>query len=209
MKVNKSECNQWNKQPKESPQAFQAFRLYLDLGLERTQGQVARQLEKSFQLISKWSTRNDWRRRAEAWNIHEDEIRRARYSKERIEHRESCLRIGKLLQSKALEGLIALKPVRTITNAEREVERVPNLKVGEITALLQSGARHVETAIGDADKAEPSNHEVIFYIDDGKDGPKRLDSNAAAEEEELPDSSSSELLQIRDSKGFRRAPKKF
>ena len=44
----------WERQPGESAQAFEAFKIYRDLGLKRSNQEVCKQLSKSRQLISRW-----------------------------------------------------------------------------------------------------------------------------------------------------------
>lgn len=52
----------WERQPAESPQAFEAFQAYLRVKEEKAGGQreVARRLGKSNALMDKWSKRNRW-----------------------------------------------------------------------------------------------------------------------------------------------------
>lgn len=50
----------WERQERESPQAFQAFQIYLNFGVERSTAKVARTLGKSKCLIDRWSSRWKW-----------------------------------------------------------------------------------------------------------------------------------------------------
>lgn len=63
----------WERQPKETPPAFEAFRLYLELGPARSTAKVARQLGKSKTLMDRWSSRDRWVARAAAWEAHQAE----------------------------------------------------------------------------------------------------------------------------------------
>ena len=50
----------WEQQPGESDKAFEAFRVYLEMGKSRSLAAVAQQLSKSIQLTKKWSGRWKW-----------------------------------------------------------------------------------------------------------------------------------------------------
>jgi len=70
----------WEKQPEETSKAFEAFRLYRDYGAGRSLRKVA---EKHFEgsagklgWIETWSSKYGWVARCEAWDAHQDDIRR-------------------------------------------------------------------------------------------------------------------------------------
>jgi hypothetical protein len=95
----------WERQPGESVQAFEAFRIYRDMGLKRSNHAVSEQLSKSRQLISRWKAAWKWDERARAYDN----------ALEREAHREAVkdlkdmtsrhIRISVQLQNKALEAL--------------------------------------------------------------------------------------------------------
>lgn len=58
----------WDRQPDETPPAYEAFRTYLELGPDRTLEEVARKLAKSIPLIKRWSARNTWVARTDAFD---------------------------------------------------------------------------------------------------------------------------------------------
>ncbi len=60
----------WERQEKESEQAFQAFLTYLNQGVERATRKVARQLSKSESLIMRWSAKWNWPHRIESHTDH-------------------------------------------------------------------------------------------------------------------------------------------
>lgn len=57
--------NPWERQPKESYPAFEAFQIFLT---ERNYPSVARKLSKSLSLMKRWAKKNSWRERADAWD---------------------------------------------------------------------------------------------------------------------------------------------
>lgn len=62
----------FEQQPEESSKAFGAFVVYRNLGPERTLSAVARKIEKSNQLMGRWSKRYNWKARAAAWDAEAD-----------------------------------------------------------------------------------------------------------------------------------------
>ena len=56
--------------PRESAKAFEAFRLYLNMGAGRSAGAVAKELAKSGQLVRRWSAKFDWGARVQAHGAH-------------------------------------------------------------------------------------------------------------------------------------------
>ena len=53
----------WERQPKESARAYEAFDLYLKMGPERSLRKVGQELGKSNTLISRWSSAWNWQER--------------------------------------------------------------------------------------------------------------------------------------------------
>jgi len=66
----------FEQQPRESNRAFAAFRVYLDLGPQRSLVLVAGQLGKSKTMIERWSRRFDWPARVQAHAAHVAEVER-------------------------------------------------------------------------------------------------------------------------------------
>ena len=65
----------WDRAEGESPEAFQAFALYRDLGVDgRSTARVARELGKTKQLTDRWSGKHRWVVRAAAWDDHQDQL---------------------------------------------------------------------------------------------------------------------------------------
>jgi len=82
----------WAQLPGESGPAYEAFRVFLELGSRRSVAEVVRRLGKKGSLIWRWVTRHDWRHRAWLWDVQqagEDEAavrqQRERVLQERLE----------------------------------------------------------------------------------------------------------------------------
>jgi len=59
----------WEQQKKESAQAYEAFALYRSQGAQRSLRKVAQRLDKSFQIMSRWSRRHKWVDRVRAYDM--------------------------------------------------------------------------------------------------------------------------------------------
>ncbi len=70
-----TERNPWDRRPKETDVAWQAFQMYRDLGPGRSSREVAKQLAKSGGLMRRWSSVHEWVERAASWDQHLDEER--------------------------------------------------------------------------------------------------------------------------------------
>ena len=103
------ERQEWERQPRETPQAFEAFAIYRDLGSARSVRKVGAQLGKTETLMSRWSSRWHWVRRARAYDEHlqaialvdrDEDIRRAR---------EQNLELARVAKAKVVARLNALR----------------------------------------------------------------------------------------------------
>lgn len=99
----------WERQPGESVQAFEAFKIYRDLGLKRSNQEVCKQLSKSRQLISRWKAAWNWDERVRAY----DNTLEREAHKEAVKNLKDMtsrhIRISVQLQNKALEALQKMK----------------------------------------------------------------------------------------------------
>lgn len=102
----------WDRQPGETIKAWEAFQVYRDTGATRTVSGVARQLNKSRQLLDRWSKMYNWLARAGAYDNHianrmlqaqENQIEREaeKWAKRSGEHRERAWKIREALMDKA------------------------------------------------------------------------------------------------------------
>jgi hypothetical protein len=150
--------NPWDKQPGESSKAFAAFAVYRDLGLERSLTRVARQLNKSIQLISRWSLNHDWRSRVEAFEVHADELTQMQTLRQRVEMNRSILLTAQQLQSKAIAALLALQPVYESTDGKKR----STMKPSEIGKFVELSAKLQYQVLGKAKEDRVTHFEVIL-----------------------------------------------
>jgi hypothetical protein len=138
-------CKEWERQPKETPEAFEAFRMYLLVKEQRKGGQVevARRLGKHPQLMCKWSKRWQWIARYRAYQNYQlllkereqasamREAARA-WAGRRIEIREEGFEIGQALLDRA-RNLLRLPYVdKTI----KETVTIGGKKIATVTELV-------------------------------------------------------------------------
>lgn len=127
----RSDTKPWEQQPGESGKAFEAFKVYLDMGSERSIRAVGEKLGKSSTLMARWSSTHGWVERVIAYDAdlqrqaHSEAVKSARKMSERH------IKLALQLQEKAIKALSKMKPedldpknliafVREATKLERE-----------------------------------------------------------------------------------------
>ncbi len=139
----------WHKQSGESPKAYAAFAIYRDLGSQRSLEDVSQQLHKSKTLLARWSTRDNWVVRADAFDNHqanlmaaanEEQVKlHAQMLADRQAHiRERALEMHDRLLDKAEKMLDW--PLATTTTADGKTIVKPS------HWTLNDAARMIETA---------------------------------------------------------------
>ncbi len=102
----------WERQPKESPQAFEAFSTYLGMGAEQSYAKVSQKLGKSKTIIDRWGRTWQWRERCRAY---ENELARQaqeQAAREVKEMQKRQTKIAMLMQKKAVEALEKIDPAK-------------------------------------------------------------------------------------------------
>ena len=121
----------WERMEGEGSKAFEAFRVYRDMGPERTITAVGRQLSKSRNLIDRWKDRWNWAERVRAYDndleraAHQEAVKSVR------EMRKRHIGMAAQIQHKGMLALQSLNPnsmkpneliafIREATKLERE-----------------------------------------------------------------------------------------
>lgn len=78
----------FRRQRKESAQAYQAAKLYFELGADRSLSEVSRRLGKSRTICERWSSRWEWVVRAEDWDLHQLALEDSQREKQTIAEAE-------------------------------------------------------------------------------------------------------------------------
>jgi len=63
------DCKPWERQPKESTQAYEAFKTYLEMGDNRSHVKVGLKLGKSTTIIDRWGSAWNWQQRIREHDI--------------------------------------------------------------------------------------------------------------------------------------------
>lgn len=95
----------WERQKGESLQAYEAFSLYRDKGLQRTLRSVADELHKSYTLIRRWCERDNWEERTRAYDNDVERKAKAEAEKGLRDMYARQTKISMQLQAKALQAL--------------------------------------------------------------------------------------------------------
>ena len=144
----------WERQPEESVQAYEAFKIYRDLGLKRSNQEVCQQLSKSRQLISRWKAIYHWDDRVMAYDkaLEQEAHRQAVKNLKDMTNRH--IEISLRLQDKALEALnvlnikdISPKDIREFIKMATELERQNRAFEMENRAKNQGSTSLVDTII--------------------------------------------------------------
>lgn len=157
-----AEPKPWERQPNETIKAFEAFCTYRDLGKNRSQEKTAQELSKSRQLISKWSSANDWVNRINAWEEEQDRLIRIELMKDIGAMRKKHADLADAILIKAALALkklpvdeIKASDISRMVETATKLERISRGDVGEVVEEREGG---------------PAMDPVTFYIpDNGRD----------------------------------------
>lgn len=144
----------WEKQSGESAQAFEAFRIYRDLGSKRSVSAVYTELSKSRQLISRWKQKFDWDKRTAAYDKAIEDEARKEAVKSLKDMLERHIDISIKLQKKALEALSKIKSEELSPRDIREFIK--------LAAELERQSRIYQTSCGEQENEETTT--VDIYI---------------------------------------------
>lgn len=135
MAQKEEERKPWEQLPKETTEAYEAFREYRDMGAERSVAKVGEKLGKNNSLMQRWSSKHDWVKRAKAWD---DEIEREasknllkEIAKMRARQRKQALKMQ-------LKGLELMKDIKS-----------GDAKLSEIVSLMKLGMEQERICMGD------------------------------------------------------------
>ena len=136
----------WERQPKESDVAFEAFVAYRDMGTERSHAKVSQKVGKNKGLIARWSRVHGWVARIEAWTDEQDRLTREELAKGITAMRKNHTDIANEMLKKALKAMLKL-PVEEMTMQDiaRAVDvatKLERLSRGEATERTEGTTEH-------------------------------------------------------------------
>lgn len=136
----------WERQLNESPQAFEAFAQYRDMGASRSLAKVSRVLCKSKALMERWSVDHDWVKRVASWDAEKDRVARQKQLDDIVAMRERHAAIAKKMMDTADNALNNIKPDEVSTNEiarlveiASKLERISRGDVGEVIEERDGG----------------------------------------------------------------------
>jgi hypothetical protein len=178
----------WERQPQESPKAFEAFRKYRDLASKRTLREVAQMSGCSAQNIERWSRKWNWVGRCYQFDLVEEERFREQTARDRMAHRRRQIQLGAALQSVAAHAVVEM---------QRRIEMQLPLGMSpiEVAAWLKLGDELTEKGLG-IDKDGASRFTRINVV-----------LGTAPDIEDVPAESRSALSDDTTGEGFELEPK--
>ena len=131
----------WERQQEEGVERFEAFKIYLEMGAERSIRKAAEQLDKSKALLERWSSEDGWSERCRAFDNYMLRKEIETLEKERVRARRNHANIARMLQSTALDRLrlitpdeIAKMPLATALKIASVGIRIERESLGEATS---------------------------------------------------------------------------
>ena len=171
--------------PDESPQAFEAFKLYMEMGPGRTVRETCRRLAKSWPVISGWSARHHWLERAREFDNGLEKIIRAAEEEKLIqsagkwatrmqETRECAYQIAIRLVEKA-EAMLKFPLAEKVSKDGKTVIRPGRWTFADAARMLEVANRLKQLATGlpterqeltgpDGQLLGAVTSQVLFYI---------------------------------------------
>lgn len=148
----------WETLPRESTQAFAAFRAYLELGPGRSIPAAARVVGKSKQLLWGWSAQHRWVERAKAWDAHlarqrDEDLAQEREATRRRQWQDAD-RAQKLSMAK-VSSLVIRDPETGEPTLSSEVTVADAVRLYRLGLEIQRGQLS-STAPGDASATDQS-----------------------------------------------------
>ncbi len=135
----------WHRQPEETRRAAEAFRVYRDMGDERSLEKVGIALGKSTALIERWSARYGWVNRIKAYEDYLDQIRLEANRKAIVEMSERQANNALVLQNLGMTRIVTLPKDE---QGRVKPEALQKIGLGEAVRLVTEGFRMERVARG-------------------------------------------------------------
>lgn len=166
---------------KESTESYAAFLVYLTMGADRSLAKVGRECGKQTSLIERWSKRDDWVSRAQAYDAMIaqtiiDAQTEAAASSEIHAYRQRAKNQSIALGSIVASGLkLVAKRMAKLTDADLAPDKLASL-LRALAACSQAGLDAEAQAIGVTD---------LLVILEDDDGSRRKDKSSTSDSEEV------------------------
>ena len=154
----------WECQDGETAKAYAAFCAYRDLGPERSLSKTGAVLGKNPGGLEEWSSKNEWVKRAAAWDAEQDRIARKAQLDEIVKMRKRHAKLASDMLTKAAKALDHLP--------EEEIKASDLSRMVDVASKLERLSRgDVGDVIEERDGGEAINP-VQIYIPDNRRGRK-------------------------------------
>lgn len=191
-----SDINPWDKQDKESAQAFQAFTIYRDTPTgERSIRRVAQGLSKSATLVARWSSRWGWVERCLAWDRELDRVKQRQHAQAVSDMAARHANQAKNIASALTLPMRALQERLTGPDGAAALAQLRGLPLADLVELINGCARNF-APLAKLERLSLGEPETITQDRGGpKDGGAALQADldkyaqvvASMAEEEKPD----------------------
>lgn len=156
----KSKVLPWERQPGETPTQYRYFIVYRDLHRETTEdgdypslpfqerelAEVAELTDKKIGYMHQMSSKQNWRKRGAAYDLHLEKIIREANERSIIDMNKRQAKIGQALQSKALNRLQTMQPeelsAREVKDYLVDGSKIERMARGEATENTQTTNSH-------------------------------------------------------------------
>lgn len=141
---------EWSRRDDESKQSYDAFEIYLNLGISRTGKATSIKVNKSISLISRWSSKYNWIERARAWDNHNTKLFQESYDNATVEIAKRHARLGKTLQGIGMSHVDRIQKegeeidFRTATSTVKMGFDMERIAMGQATQVV-SGKMNMVT----------------------------------------------------------------
>jgi hypothetical protein len=160
----------WERLPTETPEAWDAFTHYRDMGPSRSLAKVGRTCGKSTSLMEQWSVKHGWVARVEAWDDELDRERRAEHIVAVREMSGEHVKVGNALIAKAMQAL--------------ESCEAKDMTPHQIARFMRDGVTIVRMALGQATATDPANGETDETVENLTDAMRQWFEQAQEREQE-------------------------
>ena len=151
---------QWDRQPKETAKAYEAFCVYRDLGVGRQYAKTARELEKNESLIRRWAMAWNWKERAEVWDKSVTEAARREAIQERMEILKETNQAARDIWQELL----------TAFKGKQDLSETPTKAlIDGIEKMAMLRLKTTDEIIGDRKDLEKDNNITVRFVSAEKD----------------------------------------
>lgn len=140
----------WERQKGETSRAYEAYTVYRDMGPNRSQAKVSKELGKNSRTIADWSAKYEWVKRAAAWDAEQDRIARQQNTEEIKKMRKRHTDLASAM----------------LVKAARALQRIPEdeIKAADVSRMVETASKLERISRGDAGD--------VIEERDGGDAPK-------------------------------------